>query len=142
MRLEIENAEESLMKTAKAHGNSAMVSVPKGWIGREVRVVLLEKDEDKPIQEFKIEYTGFTQFMEVDWNDGEILFLHPNTHEWVGNRTQLDGNWSFQDERKADLYNKFIDEIFADDQLLDYIAFMDVDESILTQYNHKVTRVS
>ena len=143
MRLEIDNAEESLLKVAKSHGNSGMVSVPKSWIGREVRVVLLEKEqEEDKIQEFMIEYTGFSQHIRVDWTDGEILFLHPQTHDWVGHRNQLNGNWSFQDERTEELYNKFLDEIFSDEQLLDYIAFMDVDEVVMTRNGHKVTRTS
>ena len=74
MIIKIDNVEESLLKTAKNHGNSGMVSVPKSWIGRQVQVVLLNDDEtDEPIQEFKIEYTGFTQFIKVNWDDGDIM---------------------------------------------------------------------
>ena len=143
MIIKIDNVEESLLKTAKNHGNSGMVSVPKNWIGRQVQVVLLNDDEaDEPIQEFKIEYTGFTQFIKVNWDDGDIMFLHPNTHQWVGHRNQINSDWSFQDDRKNELFNQFIDEIFADEQLLDYIAFLEVDESVITLNGHKVTRIS
>ena len=45
-------------------------------------------------------------------------------------------------DRKNELFNQFIDEIFADEQLLDYIAFLEVDESVITLNGHKVTRIS
>ncbi|WP_407462156.1 DUF2080 family transposase-associated protein [Methanobrevibacter sp.] len=46
MKVIIENAEESIVKVAKPHGNSARIIVPKKWIGRDVQLVLLSKDED------------------------------------------------------------------------------------------------
>ncbi|WP_458454230.1 DUF2080 family transposase-associated protein [Methanobrevibacter sp.] len=46
MKVIIENAEESIVKVAKPHGNSARIIVPKKWIGRNVQLVLLSEDED------------------------------------------------------------------------------------------------
>ena len=46
MKVIIENAEESIVKVAKPHGNSARIIVPKKWIGHDVQLVLLSKDED------------------------------------------------------------------------------------------------
>ncbi|WP_406533434.1 DUF2080 family transposase-associated protein [Methanobrevibacter sp.] len=46
MKVIIENADESIVKVAKPHGNSARIIVPKKWIGREVQLVLLSEDED------------------------------------------------------------------------------------------------
>lgn len=43
MKIEINNAEESITKTVKPYGNGAKVNVPKSWIGREVQIILLEK---------------------------------------------------------------------------------------------------
>ncbi len=41
----INNAEESITKEAKAHGNGALVLVPKRWIGRKVQITLLEEEK-------------------------------------------------------------------------------------------------
>ena len=46
LKVIIDNAEESIVKVAKPHGNSARIIVPKKWIGRDVQLVLLSKDED------------------------------------------------------------------------------------------------
>ena len=46
MKIIIENADESIVKVAKPHGNSARIIVPKKWIGRDVQLVLLSEDED------------------------------------------------------------------------------------------------
>ena len=45
IQIVIDNAEESLTKIAKAHGNGALVLVPKRWIGRKVQITLLKKDD-------------------------------------------------------------------------------------------------
>ena len=45
MEVKIENAEEVIIKTVKPHGNGANVLVPKAWIGKQVKVVLLEEEE-------------------------------------------------------------------------------------------------
>ena len=45
IRVVIDNAEESITKVAKAHGNGALVLVPKRWIGRKVQITLLEEDD-------------------------------------------------------------------------------------------------
>lgn len=44
MKVEIENAKETIEKTVKAHGNSGRVYVPASWIGKRVQIVLLEDD--------------------------------------------------------------------------------------------------
>ncbi|KZX16668.1 hypothetical protein MBCUT_07060 [Methanobrevibacter cuticularis] len=44
MEIKINNAIESLVKTAQPHGNGARVLVPKAWIGKRVQIVLLEED--------------------------------------------------------------------------------------------------
>jgi putative transposon-encoded protein len=44
MQIKIVNAKESLIKKAKPTGNTAHVTVPKRWIGKEVQVVLLEDE--------------------------------------------------------------------------------------------------
>ena len=46
MKVIIENADESIVKVAKPHGNSARIIVPKKWIGRDVQLVLLSEDDD------------------------------------------------------------------------------------------------
>lgn len=46
LKVIIDNAEESIVKVAKPHGNSARIIVPKKWIGRDVQLVLLSEDED------------------------------------------------------------------------------------------------
>lgn len=46
MKVIIENAEESIVKVAKPHGNSARIIVPKKWIGRDVQLVLLSEEKD------------------------------------------------------------------------------------------------
>ena len=44
MKLEIENAKETIEKTAKPFGqNGAHVLVPSRWIGKKVQIVLLER---------------------------------------------------------------------------------------------------
>lgn len=45
MEIKIYNALETIKKTARAHGNGAMVLVPKSWAGKEVQIVLLDDDE-------------------------------------------------------------------------------------------------
>ncbi len=47
LKVIIENAEESIVKTAKPHGNSARIIVPKKWIGRDVQLVLLSEEDEK-----------------------------------------------------------------------------------------------
>lgn len=47
MKVIIENAEESIVKVAKPHGNSARIIVPKKWIGRDVQLVLLSEEDEK-----------------------------------------------------------------------------------------------
>ncbi|MBF4469644.1 MAG: DUF2080 family transposase-associated protein [Methanobrevibacter arboriphilus] len=42
MEIKINNAVESLIKTAKPFGNSAKVNVPRAWIGKKVQIVLLD----------------------------------------------------------------------------------------------------
>lgn len=140
MRLEIDNAEESLLKVAKSHGNSGMVSVPKGWVGREVRVVLLEKEdlEDK-IQEFLIEYNKLTVYIQVDWTDGDILFYNFKDGEWVEHPDQIELP-VFKDESLKKLYAAFLERIFGNDHLLDMLAGMSVGESFMLG-NTKYTRM-
>ena len=45
MKLEIDDVEESIVKKVKPYGNGANVIVPKSWIGRDVRILLIEKKE-------------------------------------------------------------------------------------------------
>jgi putative transposon-encoded protein len=45
MEIKIDNAVESLIKTAKPQGNGALVLVPKRWIGKRVQVILLSEDD-------------------------------------------------------------------------------------------------
>lgn len=47
MKVIIENADESIVKVAKPHGNSARIIVPKKWIGRDVQLVLLSEEDEK-----------------------------------------------------------------------------------------------
>jgi len=42
MRIEIE-AYQAIDKEAKAFGNTAHILVPKGWVGKKVKVLLLEE---------------------------------------------------------------------------------------------------
>ena len=47
MKVIIENADETIIKVAKPHGNSARIIVPKKWIGRDVQLVLLSEEDEK-----------------------------------------------------------------------------------------------
>lgn len=47
MKIEINNAKESIVKMAKPHGNSARLLVPKRWVGKQVQCVLLEDEDEK-----------------------------------------------------------------------------------------------
>lgn len=44
MKIEIDNAEESLTKRVRQSGNGGYVYIPSRWIGREVQIVLLKED--------------------------------------------------------------------------------------------------
>jgi len=43
MKIEVE-AKESMSKVVKPQGNGAMVILPKKWIGKEVIIILPEKE--------------------------------------------------------------------------------------------------
>ena len=43
MKVEIDNVEETITKTAKIIGNSAHVIVPKKWAGKKVKVLLMSE---------------------------------------------------------------------------------------------------
>ena len=43
MKVEIDNVEETITKTAKIVGNSAHVIVPKKWAGKKVKVSLINE---------------------------------------------------------------------------------------------------
>jgi putative transposon-encoded protein len=43
MKVEIDNVEETITKTARIIGNSAHVLVPKKWAGRKVKVSLINE---------------------------------------------------------------------------------------------------
>ena len=70
MRIEISNAEESIIKRVRQSGNGGYVYIPSKWIGREVQIVLL-KENDKKLSKIEKEkliktFTNITED-ETDW---------------------------------------------------------------------------
>lgn len=56
-------------KTVRATGNSAHVLVPKAWVGKEVKVILLEPEDtgsDKTLQEKYAEALDTIKFLQAE----------------------------------------------------------------------------
>lgn len=45
MKVEIPNAEETITKTVKPYGNGAMITVPKKWIGKTIKAILIKEEK-------------------------------------------------------------------------------------------------
>lgn len=143
MKIEIDNAEQVVEKKVTIFGNGAKVNVPKSWINRKVQVVLLEEEDvvDETYQTFRIEAYGFILLISVDWENEDVLYHNFNTMEWVEDLSQVNSNWSYQDEKVEETYNMFLSEVGNDDQLLEFISHMELNENVITLNGHNVTRV-
>jgi hypothetical protein len=80
---------DSIEKTVKAHGNSARVLVPKSWMGKRVKVFLLESEELPYLLKQKV--VGGHR-LTVVWVSGEIAIVRQE--QLVNNKwTTAGANW-------------------------------------------------
>ncbi len=85
---------ESIEKTVKPEGNSGRVYVPKVWIGKRVKIFLLESDELPYLLKQKI--IG-NHRLTVIWVSGEIRIIRQE--QLVNNKwTTAGANWYTEEE--------------------------------------------
>lgn len=90
MKITINNAEESTIKTVRQSGNGGYIYIPSKWVGREVQIILLKEDDkmDKKLSEKQKEelirtFTNITE-EETDWDYmNEIYNTHDDFEDFV-----------------------------------------------------------
>ena len=107
MKIIIENAEESTIKTVKASGNSGRVYLPPSWVGREVEVVLLQEDVEV---DCVFQYKDFNLPVQFIFEEDSERVLFWNGLDWVEHMSQIQQNESFQDEVQKE-YEWFLEEV-------------------------------
>ncbi len=150
MKITIDNAEESIIKTVKPSGNGGYVYIPSKWIGREVQIILLKKDDkmDKESFELKIvdENYEISIIAEFDEDNEFVYFQNPLTGNMVESLSHVFSNWSEQNETDEENRQNFIQKVesfFDDDMSMHWIydfCTSSASEWKLDQYSLKLQK--